>query len=176
MAYELGGIKKKKPWWELLLGSFGGGVGETDLRTSLSPGTEPMFLGGGPAAPGAQATPLGESPAAAPAAKTPGLFTREGVTYGEEAIGTPESEWTPLEPEEIARRRKGFETERQPTLLPDGVPAGGEPAKKATPWTRAEWAAWEGTRATRKKRRAGKSRTVLAEAQDYSSLPWKRTV
>ena len=116
MAFELGG-RKKKPWWELLLGSFGVGVGagaggRTDLGTSLFPGRESMLLGGGPSTPGAQATLLGASPAAAPAARTPGMFTERGITYGEEALELPREERVALAPEEIARRRKAFRPER----------------------------------------------------------------
>ena len=115
MAYELGG-KKKKSWGDLLLESFGiesgaGARGGSDLRTSLFQPTEPLSLGGGPATPGGLRLP-GESPVAAPAAKTPGLFTEGGVTYGEESMGLPEEERVPLTPDEIARRREAFKPAR----------------------------------------------------------------
>ena len=116
MAYELGGVKKR-PWWDLLLESFGAGVG----------------FGGG-TAPGAQATLLGGSPAAAPAAKTPGVFTAEGVTYGSESMGLPPAERVALDPEEIARRGAAFKPEhsryaakRRETLLEAGKFAPGGP-------------------------------------------------
>jgi len=94
MVYELG-VKKKRPWFDALLGAFGVD-GEADLGASLFPERESMLLGG---ASGASA--LASSP-----------------------------------------------------------PAVGE--KKVTPWTRQQWAEWEGTRATmaaRKKKRA----TLLGE-------------
>lgn len=158
MAYELGG-KKKRPWWDMLLESFGVGVGVgggasapggTDLRTSLFPATGSMFLGGGPATPGAQTTLLGESPAAAPAARTPGMFTERGVTYGEESIGLPPEERVALDPEEIARRRKAFKpgrsgraAKRRETLLGELGPEGtrrrilGAPSKLDVSWRKA---------------------------------------
>ena len=122
MAYELGGVKKR-PWWDLLLESFGAGVG---------------FGGGGGTTPGAQATLLGGSPAAepaaAPAAKTPGVFTAGGVTYGSESMGLPPAERVALDPEEIARRRAAFKPERsryaakrRETLLEAGEFAPGGP-------------------------------------------------
>jgi len=142
--YELGG-KKKKSWGELLLESYGLGVGSGGGASGRS-----MFLGGG-SAPGAQATPLGESPAtapeAAPVAKTPGMFTEGGVTYGEESMGLPPAERVPLTPEEIARRREAYESarpkyaaKRRETLLGEMGPEAyrrsilGAPPKKDVSW------------------------------------------
>jgi len=138
MAYELGGKKKKTPW-EMLLESYGVGVGagarggtgllrssgvsralhlvgQTDIDDEgvgagarLGDAALPWKASG----PGAQATLLGESPVAAPAAKAPGMFTEGGVTYGEEALALPREERVALDPEEIARRRKAaFKPER----------------------------------------------------------------
>ena len=103
-------------FWSAL---FGGLFGKKKKPgTSPSPATSagekllPWKMG---APPGPGATFLDGGPAATPApaaVKTPGLFTENGITYGEEALKLPREERVALDPEEIARRRKAFKPER----------------------------------------------------------------
>ena len=84
-------------------------------------------------------------------------FTENGITYGEEVIGMPREQWTPLDPEEVKRRRARYQPEPAP---PQTLLTGGE--KKITPWTRQQWAEWPGTRATMAARKK-KGATLLGE-------------
>ena len=109
-----------------------------------------LYGGGRKKKAGAGATLLGESPAAAPA-KTPGMFTTGGVTYGEESMGKPREEWEALDPDEIERRREAYKPERSATaaksrkrLLGAGKfnPAGPRLLGADDPRRRVSWRQW----------------------------------